>query len=194
MRRHLIVMVKEPRPGRVKTRLARDIGPVAAAWWYRHQVRALLRRLDDPRWRTVLAVAPDRALHARGVWPGHLNRQPQGAGDLGRRMARLLTGQPPGPAVLVGSDIPDIAPRHIARAFDALGGHDAVFGPAPDGGYWLVGFRNLAPPPPGVFRGVRWSSRHALTDSMATLPGWRIGRADTLADIDTAADLARVSA
>ena len=54
-------MVKEPRPGRVKTRLGRNIGMTAAAWWFRHQTARLLRRLRDPRWQIVLAVAPDRA-------------------------------------------------------------------------------------------------------------------------------------
>ena len=57
MRRTLVIMVKEPRPGRVKTRLGRDIGMVGAAWWFRHQTRSLIRRLRDPRWQIVLAVA-----------------------------------------------------------------------------------------------------------------------------------------
>jgi glycosyltransferase A (GT-A) superfamily protein (DUF2064 family) len=56
----LIIMVKAPRPGRVKTRLGRGIGMGAAAWWYRHQTRTLIRRLRDPRWQIVLAVSPDR--------------------------------------------------------------------------------------------------------------------------------------
>jgi len=54
-------MVKEPRPGRVKSRLGRDIGMVAAAWWFRHQVKRLLRAVEDPRWQVVLAVSPDNA-------------------------------------------------------------------------------------------------------------------------------------
>ena len=58
MRAKLVVMVKEPHPGRVKTRLGRDIGLTASAWWFRHQVGALLRRLGDPRWDTIIAVAP----------------------------------------------------------------------------------------------------------------------------------------
>ena len=88
-RPRLYVMLKAPAAGRVKTRLGREIGMVAAAWWFRHQVRALLRRLDDPRWELVLAVAPDGAVNA-GHWPAHLPRVAQGRGDLGARMARLL--------------------------------------------------------------------------------------------------------
>ena len=49
-RQHLVVMLKEPHPGRVKTRLGRDMGMVGAAWWFRRQTTALLRRIEDPRW------------------------------------------------------------------------------------------------------------------------------------------------
>lgn len=191
MRRgHLIVMVKEPHPGRVKTRLGRGIGQVAAAWWFRHQTARLLRRLEDPRWRLWLAVSPDREGQLSRVWPAHLPRVPQGRGDLGARMARLMRGAPPGPVCVIGGDIPGVTRAHVARAFDRLGGHDAVFGPAPDGGFWLVGLKRIAPPPPGFLGGVRWSSEHALSDSLTTLPGLRITKVDTLDDVDTAEDLA----
>ena len=192
--RTLVVMLKEPRAGRVKTRLGREIGMVEAAWWFRHQTARLLRRLDDPRWRLVLAVSPDRPGMASRIWPAHLPRVPQGGGDLGARMARLLRRFPPGPVAIVGGDIPGLRPAHIDRAFAALGSHDAVFGPAADGGFWLVGLKRSAPPPAGLFRNVRWSSEHALADSIATLPGYRITLTDSMRDVDTAADLAAVSA
>lgn len=186
--RHLVIMLKEPRAGRVKTRLGRDIGMIAAAWWFRHQTRHLIRRLQDPRWRLHLSVSPDRALFSH-AWPGHLPRLPQGRGDLGTRMARILRRLPPGPVVIVGSDIPGVTAHHINRAFRALGNHDAVFGPAQDGGYWLIGMKRSAPPPHTLFRGVRWSSPSALADTVASLPGARIAMIDTLTDVDTAADL-----
>ena len=182
-------MLKEPRPGRVKTRLGRDIGMIGAAWWFRHQVAGLLRRLDDPRWHLVLAVSPDHAGLTSRAWPAHLPRIPQGPGDLGDRMGRILRTMPPGPVCIVGGDIPGLGPAHIDRAFGLLGAHDAVFGPAPDGGYWLVGMKRTAPPPATLFRNVRWSGEHALADSIASLPGRRIGLADRLADVDSAADL-----
>ena len=188
-RRQLVVMLKEPRPGRVKTRLARDIGPVAAAWWFRHQTAELLRRLDDPRWRLVLAVAPDRAGLSARIWPAHLPRIAQGPGDLGQRMARLMRGLPPGPVCIIGGDVPGIGASHIGRAFAALGRHDAAFGPAHDGGFWLVGLKRVAAPPATLFNAVRWSSQHALADSMASLPGLRIALVDRLRDVDTVADL-----
>ncbi len=184
----LIVMVKEPHPGRVKTRLGRGIGMVAAAWWFRHAARATLRRLRDPRWDLVLAVSPDREGAASRVWPADLPRRPQGAGDLGTRMRRLLRGAP-GPVCLIGGDIPGVRRRHIARAFAALGAHDLVFGPATDGGFWLVGARRGRAVPARLFAGARWSGPHALTDSIASVPGARIALVDVLRDVDEAADL-----
>lgn len=193
MKPRLVVMLKEPRPGRVKTRLGRGIGMTEAAWWFRHQVRALLRRIEDPRWRLMLAVSPDREGMASRVWPAHLPRLPQGRGTLGDRMGRMLRQPGAGPVCVIGADIPGILPKHIARAFRALGSHDAVFGPAPDGGYWLVGLRRQRAIPPGLFDGVRWSSTHALADTRASLPGFRIALVDELADVDELRDLPMTS-
>lgn len=189
MDRTLIVMLKEPRPGRVKTRLGRDIGMIPAAWWFRHQCARLLREMRDPRWHLVLAVSPDRSGMASRVWPADLARIPQGGGDLGARMVRAMQAAPAGPVCVIGADIPALNRAHVARAFAALGAHDAVFGPASDGGYWLVGLRNARRLPDGLFAGVRWSSPHALADSMATLPNARIALVDQLRDVDTMADL-----
>ena len=193
-RAQLFIMLKEPRPGRVKTRLGRDIGMTAAAWWFRHQSGSLILRLGcDPRWQTVLAVAPDREGLASRVWPRHLPRWPQGEGDLGDRMGRIFRRAPKGPVVIIGADIPGITPALIGRAFAALGRHDAVFGPAPDGGYWLIGLkRGARPVPSGVFDGVRWSSATALEDTRASLGTAKIALIGTLRDVDRAADL-RVS-
>lgn len=188
MARTLIVMVKEPRPGRVKTRLGRDIGHTAAAWWFRHQAARLIREVRDPRWRTVLAVSPDRAGTASRVWPAHLPRVAQGPGDLGARMVRLLRGAR-GPVCVVGADIPGLRRRHVAAAFDRLRGRDLVFGPATDGGFWLVGARHGSAVPAGLFDAVRWSTASALADSLASARGGRIALADRLSDVDCAADL-----
>lgn len=185
----LIIMVKEPHPGRVKTRLGRDIGMTAAAWWFRHQTRQLIRRMQDPRWHVVLAVAPDtQGLQSR-VWPKHLIRWPQGCGNLGDRMARMLGQVVRGPACVIGADVPGIRRHHIAEAFRTLGAHDAVFGPAPDGGYWLIGLKHPRRQPPKLFKDVRWSSEHALADTKATMPGYRIAEIATLRDVDDVTDL-----
>ncbi len=193
MQRTLVIFLKEPRPGRVKTRLGREIGMVGAAWWFRHQAARMIRRLGrDRRWRTVLAVSPGREGQASRVWPAHLTRWPQGPGDLGERMGRALRAMPPGPVIIVGADIPGLRPAHVAEGFRLLGRHDAVLGPAPDGGYWMIGLkRGGLAVPAGLFRGVRWSSPHALADTVASLASLDVGFGATLRDIDEPADLLR---
>ena len=181
-------MVKEPRPGRVKTRLGYGMGMIPAAWWFRHQTRALIRRMRDPRWNLVLAVTPDQEGMASRVWPCDVLRWPQGRGDLGARMARMMH-RCAGPVCLIGADIPDVQPGHIAKAFRLLGSNNAVFGPSLDGGFWLVGLKRPRPLPVGLFDNVVWSSPNALAQSMASLKGQRIGLADTLRDVDTTDDL-----
>lgn len=181
----LIIMVKEPRAGRVKTRLGRDIGMPAAARWYRHQMTRLCRRLVDRRWQTVLAVAPDTACDS-SMFPA-LPRIPQGRGDLGDRMLRGL-GAALGPAVLIGSDIPGITSTHIWSAFRALGQNASVIGPAPDGGFWLVGLAHPARAPKTMFKGVPWSAANTLEKTRPTLPH-PVADIETLADVDTAHDL-----
>ncbi len=185
----LIVMLKEPRPGRVKTRLGRDIGVIDATWWFRHQSARLIRRLRDPRWQIVLAVTPDVQGMTSRFWPHDLARIPQGRGDLGRRMTRAIHRIPLGRVCLVGADIPDMSHAHVARAFAALGGGDVVFGPAKDGGFWLIGARHGRVIPQAAFDGVRWSGPHTLGDSMARLEGSRVTLVDRLADVDRGADL-----
>ncbi|MBX9874707.1 MAG: TIGR04282 family arsenosugar biosynthesis glycosyltransferase [Beijerinckiaceae bacterium] len=190
MRQTLIIMVKAPVMGRAKTRLARQIGGVEALRFYRAATAGLLRRVArDPRWETVLAVDPPRACRA-SYWPACLERRAQCRGDLGRRMLDRFARAPHGRAVLIGSDIPGVAARHIAAAFAALRRHDAVFGPAEDGGYWLVGLR-AGHRPAKAFEAVRWSSEHALSDSRASLGRSTIAEIDTLFDVDDAAEWRR---
>ena len=191
MRNRLILMVKEPVAGRVKTRLAREAGTAAALRFYRTVCANLIRRLgNDPRWQPVLAVSPDSAVHSTS-WPTSVARIPQGIGDLGDRMGRLLRQRGPRATIVIGSDIPDVRPAHIADAFRKLGSADAVFGPAKDGGYWLVGMKPHRPAL-AIFRNVRWSSPHALDDTLANLEGHRIAFAATLGDVDDAASLGRI--
>lgn len=189
--RPVLILARAPRLGQVKRRLAAGIGEQAALDFYRDNLTALVERLVategvDP----VLVVTPDEAADDSALWPPGPPRVAQGEGDLGARMARALNAASGLPAVLIGSDVPAIAPEHLMRAFDLLGDHDMVFGPSPDGGFWLVGTRR--PLPEATFRGVRWSTANALADSVDTLPsGWSHGLADELADVDDAEGYAR---
>lgn len=186
-RKTLILFAKTPRAGLVKSRLARDIGRLAATRWYRGNLSRTLRRLGHGgQWDCLIFGTPRHA--ARWPWPHPWRFRHQASGDLGHRMLRALRAGGGGPTVLIGSDIPGIEPGLIAEAFRKLGSNDAVFGPSADGGYWLVGFSPRYRGNP--FRQVRWSTEHALADTIAGFePGRRIAFVAELRDVDTGADL-----
>ncbi|MBV9861031.1 MAG: TIGR04282 family arsenosugar biosynthesis glycosyltransferase [Alphaproteobacteria bacterium] len=183
--RHLILFLRRPQLGRGKRRLAREIGDVAALRFERLMVALLLRRLArDRRWHLRIAATPDRGARSQRGWPSRVPVFGQGRGDLGRRMQRALAACPPGPAVLVGTDLPQLEARHVAAAFGLLGSHDFAFGPALDGGFWLIGARH-PPRSPALFKRVRWSGRHTLADTLASLPKKSTtGFAVSLTDVD----------
>jgi rSAM/selenodomain-associated transferase 1 len=197
MKRHLVIFTRAPQAGRVKRRLAEEIGTMEAARFYRRILgEQIVRMTRDPRWSVWLLVTPDTALR-HPAW--HLvpvaRRKPQRQGDLGRRMKLPFATLPPGPVVLVGSDIPALRASHIARAFALLGRHDLVFGPARDGGFWLVGARRVRPLPRSLFADVRWSTPSVLADTLAGLPRHiATALADTLDDVDDAEALRNVTA
>lgn len=187
--RRLVIMVKFPAAGRVKTRLGRDVGAIRATQFYRHTAAAVIARLARGRgWHTILSATPDHAKLPIS-WRRSVDVVNQGSGDLGRRMQRIFDRAPPGPVVIVGTDIPAIGIADIARAFRALGKADAVFGPAADGGYWLVGLRRT-PRVIAPFEGVRWSTQHALADTEANVRDRAVVRVATLSDVDSGDDLA----
>jgi hypothetical protein len=185
--RHLVIFTRYPRLGAGKKRLAAGIGQVQALRFQRVMLAQTIRRLaNDPRWTTWLAVTPDRS----GPWPNNIGILPQGGGDLGARMASCARRLPPGPVLIIGVDIPGIAAGEINRAFRLLGDRTAVFGPAADGGYWAVGLRRR-PHFIDPFKDVRWSSRHALADTMANLRGHPVALLEVLEDVDDAPSLSR---
>ncbi|MBS0561796.1 MAG: TIGR04282 family arsenosugar biosynthesis glycosyltransferase [Proteobacteria bacterium] len=179
-----IVFARVPRLGTVKRRLAREIGPRAAVRFHAATLNRLLRALAaDRTFRTVVAATPDRA------WvrlPPGVGRISQGGGDLGARMSRALDRFQRGRAVLIGCDIPEAGAADIRAGFAALRRAEAVFGPAADGGYWLVGMGPYRPARP--FAGVRWSSRNALADTLRNFTGRRLLCLRPLSDVDTAED------
>lgn len=188
----LVIMAKQPIAGAVKSRLAgggrgakAGIGVAAATRFYRTALRhTVLRLATDQRWQTFLAISP-APTRLSACWPRvpSLSHIGQESGCLGARMQGLFDCLPKGPVIIVGSDIPAIRPAHIAEAFHCLGDADAVFGPAHDGGYWLVGLkrspRRLAP-----FEGVPWSSARTLAATIENLRGARIALTHTLRDVD----------
>ncbi len=192
MRPQLILFARAPELGRGKRRLAGEIGDIAALGFERLMLARLMRRLaHDPRWDTRLVLTPDAACHRDRGW--RIARIPQGRGELGERMRRAMAAAPCGPVVLIGADIPAVTRVHVAAAFRLLGENDLVFGPAADGGFWLVGARRR-PRLPALFARVRWSSPHTLADTLAGLPrGVRVGFAAVLDDVDDAESYRRLN-
>ncbi len=182
MRDIVVVFARAPRLGTVKRRLARDIGDRAALRFHVATLARLLRDLKSCRYfRAVLAVTPDRA---RFRLPLRVDRIAQGHGDLGRRMSRALGRYRR--VALMGCDIPAAGAGDVRAAFHRLGTADAVFGPAADGGYWLIA---LGPRRPAdLFGTSRWSTEHALTDTLKQFRHHRVGFVRVLSDVDTVAD------
>jgi uncharacterized protein len=189
MKDTVVVFARAPRLGTVKRRLARDIGQCTALRFHRALLGRLLQALArDRRFQTVLAITPDRAK----VWvPAGCTVVPQGQGDLGRRMARVFRRWPRGQVALIGSDIPEAGPADIRTAFTGLGRADAMFGPAEDGGYWLVAMGPRRPARP--FEHVQWSTASALTDTLVNFQKRRVGFLRSLRDVDTVEDMAEVA-
>ncbi len=182
--RFVVMMVKRPKCGAVKSRLAADLGTVAATSAYRTMMYHSIRKLScDTRWTFVLSITPDNALYDP-VWPDKIPTIPQGNGGLGTKMHRIMTVMPPGKVVIIGSDVAGIKPDHLAAAFKKLGSADAVFAPADDGGYSLVGLKRV-PRIVNAFENVRWSSPNTLNDTLRNLDHLKIAYIEELPDIDT---------
>ncbi|MDZ7772486.1 MAG: TIGR04282 family arsenosugar biosynthesis glycosyltransferase [Balneolaceae bacterium] len=185
--RLLMVFAKRPEAGRVKTRLAEEVGEKKAVEIYRR----LLART-----REVCLEVPvrrqawfDGDLGEESPWgPPHFECRVQPEGDLGARMShafRMAEEEGPRQALLIGSDCADLRADHLRRAFEALERHDLVLGPASDGGYWLVGARAWHPE---LFRGIPWSTSDVLARTLqkAESLGLRTRRLEELGDVDTA--------
>jgi rSAM/selenodomain-associated transferase 1 len=191
-RRAVLVFVRAPEAGRVKTRLAAGIGAEAALRVYRrlaeHAVREALATGAEVR---VHFTPADRGGEVR-VWLGDEVRYfPQAEGDLGERMeaafdAAFADGAER--AVIIGSDLPDLSAELLREAFALLDSRMAVLGPARDGGYYLLGMRAMVP---GVFHGVPWSTDAVLARTLERMrdAGAEPALLATLADVDEAADL-----
>lgn len=192
LKRALVVLARAPELGRVKTRLAREIGEAAALQAYRELGTAVLGavgRLGDCD--LVVAYTPaDRKGPVRawlGPAPGY---EPQREGDLGARMLGAIASRFAAGAakvLVIGTDCPDLDPELLEAAFAQLDRSDAVLGPAADGGYYLVGMKR---PIPEVFQGIPWSTPATLSATLAraAAAGISVALLEERRDIDTAAD------
>lgn len=192
--RQILIFVKEPISGQVKTRLAVGIGADAACAVYRRCVERTLERLSGLREDITLCVEPVEATGRIRRWLGSAwSMQPQSGGTLGERLADATSRTFTAGAdriVVIGTDSPWIDDVLVEQAFSVMERADLVLGPAADGGYYLVG---LAKPTPGLFRGIPWSTSRVLDQTLANAR--TLGRAVSLLsegyDIDRLTDLQR---
>jgi len=192
----LVLFAKEPVAGRVKTRLAKEIGDDAALRLYTAFLSDLAAAMPADEWEAVLAAAEEPiGPHLAATFAGGWGFTLQGEGSLGDRLSRTFRAafeDGVEACAVAGSDAPMLN-RGVAReAFAALvNDADVVFAPAPDGGYSLVGLSS-AVDPERVFRDVRWSTSHALADTRgaAEREGYRVALLPELLDVDESRDLA----
>ena len=181
----LSIFARLPVPGKVKTRLIPALGEEGAARLY---ARLLALTVDVARESGLafeLRVTGGEVGAFRGLFGDDVAVVEQGDGDLGTRMARVEA-----PALIIGSDCPGITAPLLRAAAGALEDRRVVLGPANDGGYYLIGYRE---PVPFLFENMEWSTPKVLPETLARLAGRGHGPAilPELADIDTAEDLAQ---
>ncbi len=189
---HLIIFVKAPRPGLVKTRLAAVIGADTACDAYLALVDMLLFRLAELG-HVELKFAPADAVEEIKPWlRDGWRASPQVEGGLGDKLIgafdeAFASGEER--VVIIGSDCPYITQQDCEQAFAALMENDVVLGPATDGGYWLVG---LSRSHPALFRGINWSTETVLAETLAAARGngLNVKLLRELSDVDTVGDLA----
>jgi rSAM/selenodomain-associated transferase 1 len=195
----VLIFLKYPTPGQVKTRLAASMGAPAAAALYRCWLEQILQQLQPLRPAVqLIAVYTGAPLQDFTIWHGLADLWlPQVAGHLGQRLeaafqyAQLGPGHPPTPrrrpTCAIGTDCLELDADLLRQAFHLLEQYDVVLGPAHDGGYYLIGSATFQP---GLFAQIRWSTPHTFADQLdrcRTL-GCSVTLLPPRADIDTAED------
>lgn len=190
----ILFFIKYPEPGEVKTRLAETIGSEKAVQLCRNFILDLLAKLESTRLPFAICFYPEQKKASLMEWLGEgYEYIPQKGVDLGERMAAAFLDAFAGGyrrVILMGGDFPDLPRPFFEEALGALNTHDAVIGPAMDGGYYLIGFKEET-----FFRqafeGIHWSTEGVFRQTLSileahrrrvyVLPAWN--------DIDTIEDL-----
>jgi rSAM/selenodomain-associated transferase 1 len=192
----LIVFVRDPVPGAVKTRLASELTPRDAAELYRAMAEDVVGELAaGERYDTIVFFSPPDARRRIETWLGvDLALEPQRGGDVGARMASALAWAFDAGyerAIIVGSDCPLVEAADVESAFEELRSCDVVLGPSEDGGYYLIGASSV---PEGIFEGMPWGEERVLAETVRRLE--RSGLAYRLVtrrfDVDRVHDVRRL--
>ena len=193
----LILFVKKPVAGKVKTRLAEKIGPDRARAIYVSFVEDILHMLIKLDINVVIYYSEYETQEAMSAWPidSFLCRKQTGK-DLGERMKNAfeeIFKEGFNRAILIGSDIPDLPAEHISQGFEFLGNHDVVIGPAVDGGYYLIGFKREGFVH-DVFNNIAWSTDRVLSETLQVLKSNCITPhfLNMWSDVDTEDDLIKL--
>lgn len=190
----ILFFMKYPEPGEVKTRLAESIGSDKAAQLYRSFTLDLLAKLESTQLPFAICFHPKRKKQLLMEWLGEAYEyMPQKGAELGERMAAAFLEAFAGGyrrVILIGSDFPDLPQGFLEESFGALKTHDAVIGPAMDGGYYLIGFRQER-----FFRqafeGMDWGTEGVFRQTLSILKAHkrRVYVLPVWNDIDTIEDL-----
>jgi len=184
----LIIFTRNPELGKCKTRLAKTIGDEAALEVYKFLLQHtanISKQIETNRY-----VFYSVKIHDNDIWDtDSFNKKLQKGENLGERMENAFTelfnlGYEK--AVIIGSDLYDLETRYIEEAYQKLDSHDAVMGPALDGGYYLFGMKTLLP---NVFKDKNWGTETVFNDTTKNLKDYNIHLTKALNDIDTFEDI-----
>ena len=185
-------MLRAPRIGQVKTRLAARLGDEAALALYRACVEDMLEALHGCGADVIGLVDPADGLEEARSWLPSLTRViPQQGADLGQRLQNAFAwafAQGYRSAAALGSDLPGLTARRVSQLTRLLRSEPALIGPSPDGGYWTVGFQ-AASYLPAVFENIPWSTPQVFEATMQVLAPLEPAQLPMLADLDTVEDL-----
>lgn len=184
----IIVFVRNPELGRVKTRLAKSIGDQAALETYKilsKHTSKIISEIDSDQ----LIFYSDK-IQDNDVWTAtNCKKQIQTKGDLGQKMLAAFQygfSLSYKKIIIIGSDLYSLRPKHIESAFEQLENYDVVIGPALDGGYYLLGLNFIIPK---IFKQKQWSTSSVLKETLSDLKEFNVNLLEPLNDIDTYEDL-----
>ena len=184
----IIVFVRTPELGKVKTRLAKSIGDVSALTIYKLLLKHTATVLYDLSFDKVVYYS--EKVEENDFWEARLfEKKLQKGADLGERMQHAFeTAFEQGyqKVLIIGSDLFDLKSIHITTAFEALENHDLTIGPSLDGGYYLLGMKELYP---AVFKNKKWGTDSILGNTLKDLQQQNVKLLEALNDIDTFEDL-----
>ena len=184
----IMVFVRNPELGRVKTRLAKSIGDQAALETYKilsKHTSKIISEIDSDQ----LIFYSDK-IQDNDIWTAtNCKKQIQTKGDLGQKMLDAFQygfSLSYKKIIIIGSDLYSLRPKHIKSAFEQLENYDVVIGPALDGGYYLLGLNFIIPK---IFKQKQWSTSSVLKETLSDLKEFNVNLLEPLNDIDTYEDL-----